>query len=341
MTVSLSPLFLGLNRPTPRPYRGGAGIERFRRLRPTGDDGAPEDFLASTTTTFGSDVEGLTVLDGGSLREAIDRDPQTYLGTKHVEAFGSDTRLLCKLIHTGERLFVHVHPDAEFARREIGANTGKTEAWIVLDAEPGATRKAWLGFRRDVDEAELARWFAEQDGESMLGTMNEVELRRGDTLFVPAGLPHAIGAGVLILELQEPADLSIILEHAPFERLSAQSSLLGLDETTALRAVNRCGIAGEPLRMLKARLPEVSGGSALVESSRRFFRAERLSTYGGAVDLAPQFSVLVATDGAGYLTWQGGSASIRAGDTVLVPYGAGAVRLEGEVAGVRCMPPPP
>ena len=95
--------------------------------------------------------------------------------------------------------------------------------------------------RDDVTEATLAEWFDTQDAAAMRAAMNEVTLRPGDVLFVPAGIPHSIGEGMLILELQEPADLSIILEYAPYERLTKQDSLLGLDEATALRAVDRSG----------------------------------------------------------------------------------------------------
>ncbi|GAA4177970.1 class I mannose-6-phosphate isomerase [Gryllotalpicola koreensis] len=342
MTHSPTPIRLPMNRPVPRPYRGGAGIERFRRQPPSGEEWAPEDFLASTVTTFGSAEEGLTRIDGTFLRELIQNDPIGFLGAEHVAWFGPDPKLLCKLLHTGERLFVHAHPDAEFARRELGAPTGKTEAWIILDVDETEAGAAWLGFAEDVSAERLAGWFETQDSAAMLAAMNRVELRRGDTLFVPAGVPHAIGAGVLLLELQEPADLSVIVEYAPFPRLSREDGLLGLDAATALSSIDRTAFSGERMGAAIGALPAARSGALFGADAEPFFRAEAFAVEPGTpTELRPQFAVLVVTDGEGSLEWAGGSLGAAAGDTVLVPHGAGGLRLAGELAGIRCMPPAP
>lgn len=342
MSGDLSPVTLSPNRPAPRPYRGGAGIERFRRLPKNGNEWAPEDFLASTVTTFGSTNEGLTVIEGVALRERIASDPLGYLGAAHVAAFGTDPRLLCKLLHTAERLFVHVHPDSDFARRELHLPNGKTEAWIVLDVDEGAEGTAWLGFREDVEESALADWYDSQDSRAMLAAMNRVSLRAGDVLYVPAGTPHSIGAGLLILELQEPADLSVILEYAPFERLEREDSVLELDVTTALRAVNRAALRAEDLAAYLGRIPSDGTGDILPPQARPFFQAEWIAVSPMAdLRLASQFSVIVVTSGLGELEWDGGILSICAGGTVLVPFGVGNTRLSGDLSLVRCMPPPP
>ncbi|GAA3754103.1 class I mannose-6-phosphate isomerase [Microbacterium kribbense] len=332
----IAPVVLGENRPTPRPYRGGAAIERFRRLADSGQEWLPEDFVASTVTTFGSAEQGLTVIDGITLRDRIAADPAEYLGEAHLAAFGADTKLLSKLLHTGDRIFVHAHPDGAYAQRELHLANGKTEAWIILDVD-GGQGSAWVGFRDDVDEATLATWFQTQDAATMLGAMNEITLRPGDVLFVPAGIPHSIGAGMLILELQEPADLSIILEYAPYERLTKADSLLGLDEATALRAVTRAAVSAA---QIDGWLGRVSPGSFLPAAAAAFFRAEGVVvTAGHDVELAAQFAVLVVTEGAGELAWDGGVLAVRAGDTVLIPFGAGTVRVSGDLTAVRGMPP--
>lgn len=334
----IAPVVLGENRPTPRPYRGGSAIERFRGIPAAGDEWLPEDFVASTVTTFGSDMQGLTVIDGVTLRDRIAADPVGYLGEAHVARFGADLKLLSKLLHTGDRIFVHAHPDGGFAQRELHVANGKTEAWIVLDAEGGFGR-AWVGFRDGVDEATLAAWFDRQDAAAMIAALNEVTLRPGDVLFVPAGVPHSIGEGMLILELQEPADLSIILEYAPYERLTKEDSLLGLDGATALRAVTRTAVGADDL---EAWLGHVGPGSFLPPGADAFFRAEGVTVSGGAaVELAPQFAVFVVTEGAGELAWDGSTLPVRAGQTVLLPFGAGTVRVTGELSAIRGMPPLP
>ena len=107
-------------------YRGGDSIARFRGT-PSTDDHAPEDWFGSTTTMFGSDERGLTRLsDGRLLRDAIEADPDAFLGRAHTARFGSDTALLVKLLDAGQRLPAHFHPDVAFAGSRLGLAHGKT-----------------------------------------------------------------------------------------------------------------------------------------------------------------------------------------------------------------------
>jgi mannose-6-phosphate isomerase len=344
LSAATRPIRLPMNRPAPRPYRGGYAIERFRGESLSDNEWAPEDFIASTVTTFGSCEQGLTTVDGVLLRDLIQQEPVAFLGAQHVAQFGAQPQLLCKLLHTGERLFVHAHPDAHFARRVLGAPTGKTEAWIILAVEDVAGSSAWLGFRDDVSEKQVIRWFETQDSSGMLDALNEVELHAGDTLFVPAGVPHAIGAGVLLVELQEPADLSVILEYAPFERLTREDGLLGLDAATALGCIDR-GMYGRAA--LAATIGTVEGGQGVTslfpDTAARFFRAESISLREGDAEVVrpAEFAVMVVTEGAGTLTWEDGNLTLAAGDVILIPHALGSVRLSGQMQTMRCMPPAP
>lgn len=324
----LAPILLGPNQPPARAYRGGAGI---RELRGEGsaDAHTPEDFVASTTCTFGSDIVGLSHLpDGELLRDAIAAAPEAWLGEEHVARFGTDTALLVKLLHTGERLFNHAHPDAAFAAAHLGVARGKTESWIITATGERATADVWLGWNRDVSAAELADWFDRQDTDGMLAAMNHVEVRAGDVVHVPAGTPHSIGEDIMLVELQEPVDLSIILEYAPFPALDRAMALLGLTPDTALRAVDTRRADPESF------LSRVADGSFLPRAADPFYRAERMR--GGSV-LDPGFSVLVVLDGSGTL----GGAPISRGATAVIPYGAGAVALDGDLVAIRCRPPKP
>src|SRR5262249_44883731 len=103
--------------------------------------------------------------------------------------------------------------------------------WIVMDAAPGAT--IWLGFRRDVVSEELRAWVDARDADAMLAAMNAIEVAAGETYYLPAGLPHAIGPGVMITELQEPTSFSILAEYAPFG-LDEERATLGLGWDVAL-----------------------------------------------------------------------------------------------------------
>jgi mannose-6-phosphate isomerase len=125
-------------------YRGG---ERIRALRAgPGGPRRPEEWAASVTARAGQQEQGLSRLpDGDLLRDRVLADPVAWLGEAHVRRYGRGVELLVKLLDAGQRLPVHVHPARSFAREHLGLAHGKTEAWVVVDAEPGAV--VGLGLR--------------------------------------------------------------------------------------------------------------------------------------------------------------------------------------------------
>jgi mannose-6-phosphate isomerase len=341
ISTSRSPIDLPANQPADRFYLGGERIAAFRRIAPASDH-VPEDWIASTTTVAGFDDVGLTHLaDGRTLRAAIASDPLGWLGPEHANRYGADPALLVKLLDAGERLPVHVHPDDEFARQHLSCRNGKTESWIVLAAEPGA--RMYLGFNQDVDPARLASWVAKQDRDAMLSVLHGFEVRSGDTVYVPAGLPHAIGAGILLLELQQPADLSLLLEYSGFAIDGARDGHLGIGFDQALTCVRHDAVSPVELDRLRGSWDDEHIFPAVADD---FFRADRIA---GDVDtgLEPGFSVLVVAAGSGQLTWAGPDTTrpdttgldLRAGATIVVPYGAGPVQVRGELELLRCRPP--
>lgn len=338
--TAVDPIRLGPNQPAARPYLGGAGILTLRGEGSTAPD-APEDWVASTTAANGTADTGLTVLpDGRTLRDAVAADPVGWLGTSHVQRFGADTALLVKILDTGERLFNHVHPDAAFAREHLGTDRGKTEAWLITATASDEPATVWVGFRRDVSAQELADWFRRQDIDAMLCALNRVSVRAGDWVHVPAGTPHAIGPGITLVELQEPSDLSIVLEYAPFPALNREQALLGLPEEVALAAVDRSA-SGDRLDGLHGTVADRVGRTEVLPAAAApFYRAEQVVADGSApVTLDAGFAVLVMLDGSGTLGWADGSFEIRRGTTVVVPFGAGETSLRGDLTVIRCRPP--
>jgi mannose-6-phosphate isomerase len=337
-----APIVLGPNRPANRPYRGGAGIDAFRhRPHDASDPFTPEDFVGSTTSVFGSSTIGLTELEPGlTLREAVAHDPEAFLGAAHVAAFGADPMLLVKLLDTGERLFVHLHPSDRFAADHLHEPRGKTEAWAIVAVADGVDAFAAVGFTRAVGEDEVAAWFGGQDVDAMLGAMHRVPLTVGSTLLVPAGVPHAIGPGITLVELQQPTDLSILLEYAGYNGLTADDATLGLDPATALGAVDRSAWEASAVTALAAGPRPVRPGTDRLfpAAADRYFRAERIEV-AGSVRLEASWSVIVVTAGSLRIVHTGGAVAVSAGDTVLLPFGAGAVDLVGEATLIRAMPP--
>jgi len=325
-------------------YHGGEAIASFRGI-PSTDDHAPEDWVGSTATMFGANGAGLSVLpDGRLLRDAIAADPVAYLGPAHVARYGADPALLVKLLDAGERLPVHFHPDQAFARSRLGLAHGKTEAWVIVETR-GKRPTVWLGFREDVDLDVLAGWVDRQERAIMLDALNELTVGPGDCIFVPAGLPHAIGEGIFLVELQEPSDLSVLLEWTGFEVDGTRDGHLGLGFDVALESARLTAVRGDELTELKrqtAAAPESRPGARtlLSAAASSFFGAERLRP-APAVSLEPAFSILVVVDGDGRLETEGGTVTLLRGESLLVPHAAGPGELTGSVDVIRCLPPAP
>jgi mannose-6-phosphate isomerase len=313
-------------------YAGGARIAAFRGLD-LADDHMPEEWIGAVNTTFGDATRGLSRLpDGTYVRDALAADPQSFLGPDHVARWDADPGLLVKLLDAGQRLPVHFHPGRAFAKEHLGLDHGKTESWIILEAEPDA--RVHLGFAGDVGLDTVRAWMRDQDADAMLAAMREVPVQAGDAIFVPAGTPHAIGAGILLVELQEPTDLSVNLEWAGFEALTEDGSHLGLGWDAALTALDRT--AWDDDRVAAA--TRERDGSYFGTDADPYFRADVVS---GRADLEPGFSVLIGTRGEGTLVTGDDETPIARGSAVLVPYAAGAGELRGDVSAIRSRPADP
>jgi mannose-6-phosphate isomerase len=325
------PIILESNRPPARFYRGGPRIARFRGEAQEPRD-QPEDWIASVTTLAGEPELGRTRLpDGLLLVDAVHDDPVAWLGAAHVAAYGDDTRLLVKLLDAGQRLPVHAHPDGDFAGTRLGRPHGKAEAWYILEGG-----EVFLGLARSVDRRSLAALVERQDTEALLGLLHRRTVERGDVVYVPPGILHAIGEGVLLVEVQEPEDLSILLEWKGFALDGERDGHLGLGFDIALDAVETRRRDPAEIDSLVTRAR--SDSSVLPEPSERYFRVERRLVE-GAARLDAGIQVLVAVSGEVRIA--GASLSLPRGTTAVVPASHGDVVLEGAGEVLSCRPPAP
>nr|WP_249817289.1 class I mannose-6-phosphate isomerase [Bradyrhizobium sp. 179] len=136
---------------------------------------------------------------------AASDDPIGELWFRRAGATSPESVLLLKLLFTTEPLSIQVHPDDTFAR-SIGLANGKTEAWYILSAAPGA--RVAIGLKRWLSSAELRT--AITDG-SIGDLVQWRPVHCGDAIFVPAGTIHAIGAGIVLAEIQQHSDASFRL----------------------------------------------------------------------------------------------------------------------------------
>jgi mannose-6-phosphate isomerase len=145
-------------------------------------------------------------LAGQTLNEAITQYPNEIVG----EGFtGSRFPLLAKFLDASHMLPVHVHADDITASQKYGEPNGKTEAWHIIWAEPGASILA--GVKHGISEEELIAAFKHQDYDSV---MYRHPISAGDTVYVPGGVLHSFGPGTLIYEIQQTSDLGVTVMPA-------------------------------------------------------------------------------------------------------------------------------
>jgi mannose-6-phosphate isomerase len=317
-------------------YRGGNRIGKLRKG--PGGPMRPEEWIASTTTRFGEKVNGLSVLANGKLlRDEVMNDPQHWLGSDHLKKYGSSTEILVKLLDPDQRLPVHYHPDRKFASDKLDLAHGKTEAWIILDAPSGA--KVGVGFNRKMSKSEVAELVSKHDSQGLLDSLMFLEVSAGDVVFVPAGVPHAIEAGIFVLELQEPTDLSILLEWDGFAVDGDKDGHLDLGYEVALDALRLEPLSEQEISQIITRFDKEKNASQRIFNSIAddFFRADYLSGDNAVVDAG--FGILLILEGTGKLEFSDSNTlQVEAGDAVVIANAAGSFTLRG-ATGIISRPP--
>jgi mannose-6-phosphate isomerase len=317
-------------------YRGGNRIGKLRKG--PGGPMRPEEWIASTTTRFGEKVNGLSVLANGKLlRDEVMNDPQHWLGSEHVKKYGSSTEILVKLLDPDQRLPVHYHPDRKFASDKLDLAHGKTEAWIILDAPVGA--KVGVGFNRKMSKSEVAELVSKHDSQGLLDSLMFLEVSAGDVVFVPAGVPHAIEAGIFVLELQEPTDLSILLEWDGFAVDGDKDGHLDLGYEVALDALRLEPLTEQEISQIITRFDKAKSTSQRIFNSIAddFFRADYLSGDSTVIDAG--YGILLVLEGSGKLEFSDSNTlQVEAGDAVVIANAAGSFTLSG-VTGIISRPP--
>ena len=139
-------------------------------------------------------------MKGLTLPEAALKYPGNFFGTRCAEF--EEFPMLVKLIDAKRDLSVQVHPDDEYARREEH-QSGKAEMWMVLEAEPGAA--LYYGFARAVSRDEIEKSLAEN---TLIDLLRRVPVQPGDVFYIPPGTVHAIGAGMVIAEIQQSSNVT-------------------------------------------------------------------------------------------------------------------------------------
>lgn len=274
-----------------------------------------------------------------TLGQLVERYGEALLGARTLAVSGARFPLLAKFLDAHDWLSVQAHPDDAYAATHEHGKLGKTEAWYILSAEPGAQIVYGLAQPSTPDTVRAA--IAKNRLEPLLRTL---EAHAGDVIFVPAGTVHAIGAGVTLYELQEYSDVTYRLYD--YGRLQANGQPRELHIERALDVIQytpapttRITPVALPLR------PGVTAHAVLVAC--RYFVEEELTLEGTALEPAWPASCRIVTVLRGALeiavTEEGDGEPVRvvAGETVVLPASLGDVRLSGAATVIRSYVPEP
>ncbi len=139
---------------------------------------------------------------GKTLSELLEKYQALLVGEKVYKKFKTDFPLLIKFIDAADDLSIQVHPDDEMAEK-YHQSFGKNELWHIVQADPGAL--LYIGFKENIDKNDYLKSLNEGNLEKIL---NKIEVKSGDTVYIPAGTVHAIGKGILLAEIQQTSDLT-------------------------------------------------------------------------------------------------------------------------------------
>lgn len=142
------------------------------------------------------------VLKGVTLQSLLDDYKESLIGEKNYKRFGADFPLLIKFIDAKKDLSIQLHPDDELAKKRHNS-FGKTEMWYVMQAEKGAN--LIVGFKDKIDRE---TYLNHLENKTLTSILNFDEVKEGSTYFIEAGRVHAIGAGVMLAEIQQTSDIT-------------------------------------------------------------------------------------------------------------------------------------
>ena len=233
-----------------------------------------------------------------------------YIAAIGREALGVNSRkydyfpLLIKLIDAKGDLSVQVHPSDEYALTHEG-EYGKTEMWYILDCDEGAA--LYYGFAQDTTREEYEA--AIREGR-LTDLLNRVPVKRGDVFFIPTGTVHAIGAGILICEIQQNSNTTYRVYDYDRRDKSGNLRPLHIEKALAVSYLNK-----------SPALPPIPDGDDVLLAACSYFEARRLRFSGeGTVAVnGESFTSLTVTEGQGALLHDGGRLDFTKGDTLFIP----------------------
>lgn len=258
-------------------------------------------------------------LKGKSLMELINEMPNEILGTEVYKRFGKQFPLLFKYLDAREDLSIQVHPNDKLAK-ERHNSFGKTEMWYVTQADDDA--RIIVGFKENSSKEEYLKHLNDK---TLLSILDTVQAKPGDVFFLETGTVHAIGAGLVIAEIQQTSDITYRLYD--FDRKDAQGNTRELHVDLALDAINYNKVDTQ-------KKYETKTNTSNVMIDCPYFTTNFLPLENKLEVAKPgeTFTVYMCIEGSFEIEYDGFKNTYKKGDTILVPAEISAFVLSGKAS---------
>ncbi|UFH47822.1 mannose-6-phosphate isomerase [Flavobacterium galactosidilyticum] len=258
-------------------------------------------------------------LKGKSLMDVINDNPNEILGTEVYARFGKEFPLLFKYLDAREDLSIQVHPNDALAKKRHDS-FGKTEMWYIMQADEDA--RIIVGFKKNSNAAE---YLENLENKTLLSILDDVKVKSGDVFFLETGTVHAIGAGLVVAEIQQTSDITYRLYD--FDRVDAQGATRELHVDLALEAINY-----NVVETKKDYTKDLNKSNPVVECP--YFTTNFIPLDGKiAVNKnGKSFTVYMCIDGQFEIEYNDAVYKYKKGDTLLIPAGISQLIISGKAS---------
>lgn len=346
---------------------GGRELDRFRGVGdPKDTPNGAEAWVGSMTRANGATPDNPNlgcaevILPDGTqnyLLEVVQRNPEEVLGEKHMAIYGSGLGMLIKMLDAETPFLMQCHPDRETARRDWNSKFGKEECWYVLGTREDAEEPPYilLGFKEGITRETFERAYRDGIVENLENLCHKVTVKPGECYLIPGGVPHALGAGCFVAEIQEPTDLTAVpFSQAYLLDYRRKANPLGvfvaedeaLYEQRMLGAFHYQGVSLEALLerlKSKGRILRQEGNSREVEifgdQDTEAFSCTIVHVAGSMPRKATsdvQIGIVVA--GRGVIRCGDMTMDVKKGDEIFFPFAVRDARFEGDFSVILCNP---
>jgi mannose-6-phosphate isomerase len=256
---------------------------------------------------------------GKSLNDLINSTPEAILGTEVFKRFGKQFPLLFKYLDAREDLSIQVHPNDELAKKRHNS-FGKTEMWYIVQADENA--RIIVGFK---EKSNASEYLENLKNKTLLSILDDVKVKEGDIFFLETGTVHAIGAGLVVAEIQQTSDITYRIYD--FDRVDAQGNSRELHVDLALEAINYNKVDTH-----KKYNTVLNQSNTAVDCP--YFTTNFLPLDGeiSINKTGNTFTVYMCVEGSFEIDCNGAKFQYKKGDTVLIPAALKAFILKGKAS---------